>query len=72
MIRRLERDGLVQRRPDPADGRASLIFLTARSREFAPVAAQVLRELDQLVRRRLDRDRVAAFTSALRELMELE
>jgi DNA-binding MarR family transcriptional regulator len=39
MIRRLERDGLVERRPDPADGRASLIFLTARSRRFKPAAS---------------------------------
>src|SRR5215211_876943 len=49
MMRRLERDGLVERRPDPSDARATQIFLTRRSRRFAPVAADVLRELDQLV-----------------------
>ena len=72
MIRRLEREGLVERHPDPADGRASLIFLTARSREFEPVAEEVLRNLERLVRRRLDPDRVTTLRSALRELMELE
>ena len=39
MIRRLERDGLVERRPDPSDARASSILLTARSRHFELVAA---------------------------------
>jgi DNA-binding MarR family transcriptional regulator len=72
MIRRLERDGLVERRPDPADGRASLIFLTDRSRRFKPTAAATLLELDQLVRTRLSARRVSALQSALRELMDLD
>jgi DNA-binding MarR family transcriptional regulator len=72
MIRRLERDGLVERRSDPADGRASLIYLTARSRRFKPIAAATLLELDRLVRKRLSARRVAELKSALTELMELE
>jgi DNA-binding MarR family transcriptional regulator len=72
MIRRLERDGLVERRPDAADGRASLIFLTSRSRRFKPTAAAILLELDRLVRERLSARRVADLRSALRELMELD
>jgi DNA-binding MarR family transcriptional regulator len=72
IVHRLERAGLVERRPDPADGRASLIFLTARSRKFAPVAAQVLRELDRLARRRLDAQRLDLVKAALRDLMELD
>ncbi len=72
MIRRLENDGLVERRPDPGDARASLIFLTARSRRFKPVAAATLRELDKLARRRLSGERLAAVRDALRQLMELD
>lgn len=72
MIRRLERDGLVERRPDPADGRAALIFLTARSRRFEPVAAATLAELDRLVRKRLGPRRVAELKSALSGVMQLE
>lgn len=71
MIRRLERDGLVERRPDPADGRASLICLTARSRRFKPTAAATLADLDRLVHKRLGARRAAELKSALRELMEL-
>src|SRR4051794_33061550 len=31
--------GFVERRPDPADGRASLIFLTERGRALGPASA---------------------------------
>jgi DNA-binding MarR family transcriptional regulator len=71
LVRRLERDGLVERRADPGDGRASLVFLTGRSRAFAPVAARVVRELDALVRRRLHPDRVGELRAMLRELVGL-
>jgi MarR family transcriptional regulator, organic hydroperoxide resistance regulator len=71
MVRRLERDGLVERRTDPSDGRASLIFLTDRSLEFRPVAAEVLAELDRLVSGRLEPERVDELRAALRELMAL-
>ena len=72
MIRRLERDGLIERRPDPSDARASLIFLTARSRGFEPVAAGVLAELDRLVRRQLEPRRVAELKATLVELLNLD
>ena len=34
LIARLERDGLVERRADPSDGRATVIYLTKRARQF--------------------------------------
>jgi len=49
MVRLLERDGLVTRRPDPQDARATRIHLTARARRFRPVAESVLAELEELV-----------------------
>lgn len=49
MVGLLERDGLVERRADPSDGRASLVFLTERARRFRPVAEAALAELDRLV-----------------------
>jgi DNA-binding MarR family transcriptional regulator len=71
LVRRLEREELVERRADPADARASVIFLTARSRAFEPVAAGVLAELDRLVRARLDGEQVEELKTALRELLQL-
>jgi DNA-binding MarR family transcriptional regulator len=71
LVRRLERDGLVERRADPSDGRASLVYLTSRTRAFEPVAAEVLAELDLLVRRRLDDEGVETLKAALTELLNL-
>jgi DNA-binding MarR family transcriptional regulator len=71
MVRRLERDGLVERRADPSDGRASLIFLTTRSRAFEPIAAGILSELDRSVRRCLDDEHVEELKTALRQLLSL-
>jgi DNA-binding MarR family transcriptional regulator len=71
MVRLLERDGLVERRADSSDGRASLVFLTERGRSFRPVAEETLAKLDRLVVRTLTargRDDVQA---ALRVLADL-
>ena len=72
LVRRVERDGLVSRRVDPADARATLIFLTERARQFEPVAAEVLRQLDGAVRSRLSPAAVASLEGSLRELTELD
>jgi DNA-binding MarR family transcriptional regulator len=71
LVRLLERDGLVERRADPDDGRASLIFLTKRSRGLEPVAAAVLGELDALVRAQLDGRQVEELRSSLQGLLDL-
>jgi DNA-binding MarR family transcriptional regulator len=49
MVRLLERDGLVERRVDPGDGRASLVFLSERAGRFRPVAEAALADLDRTV-----------------------
>ena len=72
LVRHVERDGLVERRPDPADARATLISLTERAREFEPVAARVLDRLDGLVRGRLTPAAVASLRESLRELVTLD
>jgi len=71
MVRLLERDGLVERRPDPQDGRAALVFLTHRARAFRPVAEAALRELDRLARRRLGTGTADTVSAALGQLAEL-
>ena len=71
LVRRLERDGLVERRPDPADGRASLIFLTARSREFQPTAAAVLGALERLVHEHIGDERTSELRASLTALLDL-
>jgi hypothetical protein len=48
-----------------------LIFLTARSRAFEPIAADILGKLDRSVRQRLDDKHVEELKTALRELLSL-
>jgi DNA-binding MarR family transcriptional regulator len=72
MVRLLERDGLVERRADPRDGRATLVFLTTRAEAFRPVAEQTLRALARLSRRRLGAATADTLSDALRQLAELD
>ena len=67
MVRLLERDGLVTRAPDPADGRAALVHLTKRARAFRPVAEEVLGNLEARVTDRLTKKEATALKSALTE-----
>ena len=71
MVRLCERDGLVERRPDPADARAARIVLTDRARAFRPVAERVLADLDDRVATRLGPEHKRALEGALRGVMEL-
>ena len=71
MVRLLERDGLVERRPDPHDGRAALVFLTPRAQAFRPIAEATLGELTHLAQRQLGPATTGAVRAALRQLAEL-
>jgi DNA-binding MarR family transcriptional regulator len=71
LLPRLERDGLIERRSDPDDRRAVLVFLTARARAFAPIAAAVLAGLDDDVTRAVGMRDLATTTRVLRALMDL-
>src|SRR5919201_4115756 len=71
LVRRLERDGLVERRADPEDARAALIFLTPRARAFEPVAAEALAELDREVAALVAPRQRAALARALQRLPAL-
>ena len=49
MVRLCERDGLVERRPDLHDGRATRVHLTAKAKRFEPRAEDVLAALEREV-----------------------
>ena len=71
MVRLVERDGLVERRPDPADGRATRVHLSAKGRRFRPVAEAVLAELDEAAIAELGKKGAGSTASALSKLAEL-
>jgi DNA-binding MarR family transcriptional regulator len=70
MVRLLQRDGLVRREPDPDDGRASRVVLTATARRFEPLAERTLTELGALAQERLGERRLATVKHALKEWIE--
>jgi DNA-binding MarR family transcriptional regulator len=70
MARALERAGLVERRPDAEDGRATRLFLTERARRFRPVAQRILADVDDLAAQALPTS-VAELRQALQRLVEL-
>lgn len=70
MVRLLEREGLVRRERDPADGRAFRIVLTAKARRFEPIAERTLGELGALAHERLGERRLAALKRDLKEWIE--
>jgi DNA-binding MarR family transcriptional regulator len=71
LVRLAERDGLVTRAVDPADGRATRISLTPRAREFSAVAEEVVAGLERRVEEALGAKRSAELRAALSGLMEL-
>jgi DNA-binding MarR family transcriptional regulator len=66
ILKRLEKSGLVQRRPDPADGRRALLVLSARGRSIDAVRGGTV---EAGVRRALARLSPRAVTVA-REVLE--
>jgi DNA-binding MarR family transcriptional regulator len=72
MVRLAERDGLVERRPDPSDGRATRVHLTDKGKRFKPVAERLLAELDELARAALGEREVADASRSLAKLAELD
>jgi len=72
MVRLAERDGLVERRPDPGDGRATLVHLTKRGQRFKPVAERVLANLHGLARNTLGDRAVSGTERALAKLSHLD
>ena len=70
---RLEEAGLVVRIPDPADGRAVLVRLTAQGEMKAVAALHAVLEADEAVLEPLshaDRDTMAALLKALLQYLE--
>jgi len=71
LVRLAERDGLVTRSADPADGRATRVGLTRRAREFSAVAESVVAGLERSAAELLGARRSAELRTALSDLMEL-
>ena len=72
MVRLAERDGLVERREDESDRRATRVHLTAKGHRFKPVAERVLAELNAEAEAALGKRGLTATERALTALAALE
>jgi DNA-binding MarR family transcriptional regulator len=61
----LERRGYVERVPDPSDGRAKIIRLTARGREVQALGRRLIDDVEREWAERYGEERVAALRDAL-------
>ena len=71
LVRLMVREGLVTREPDPADGRAFVVHLTDRARDFQAVATRVLDELEARVAEQLTQVEMRRLAGALRKVMDM-
>lgn len=71
LVDRLAVAGYVRRTPDPDDGRARLVQLTARGREIVPVARAEEQRIDAQWQDHLGADRMRQLRAALEELRGL-
>jgi MarR family transcriptional regulator, transcriptional regulator for hemolysin len=70
MLARMERDGLIQRTPDPADGRSSRVTLTEAARARLPDAVAVLLEGNRQVLHGFTNEEARLLVALLTRLIE--
>jgi DNA-binding MarR family transcriptional regulator len=69
-LRRMERDALIRREPDPADGRSTRVLLTTRSRDLADPLVAAAREVNAVATRGLSDRELASFMKTLSRIVE--
>jgi DNA-binding MarR family transcriptional regulator len=60
-LKRMERDGLISRSPDPAHGRRTTVKLTAKGRALSQLMSKAAREVEKLATRGLSAHEVNEF-----------
>lgn len=68
-VARLERDGLIERRKCPEDGRVSQVHLTARGREMTDAITRVWAELERETIKDLSTDEQRLLMSAAKKIV---
>ena len=71
IIDRMERNGYVERRPNPDDRRSVLVFLTTKARELGPRILDFAGELDTTLRQPFSQEEMDTFERVLRALAEV-
>jgi DNA-binding MarR family transcriptional regulator len=68
-VEQLEQLGYLERRPDPNDRRARLVFLTDRGKAVRPVAVKAGREVEKQWAQLTSQEEVESLRASLQELL---
>jgi DNA-binding MarR family transcriptional regulator len=68
-LQRMERDGLIERRRSPSDGRSVTVHLTERARQLEPVLKEAAARVNAQVTRSLSDRQVLTFMRTLTEIV---
>ena len=68
-LRRMERDGLVRRLPDPGDGRRAIVILTERARGLEEALVGAARSVNAGATKGIADDELAAFMATLARII---
>lgn len=69
-LTRMERDGLVSRRPNPEDGRSQLVALTNRARAKLPHVEAAAETINQMVLANLDPEDRERYFALVRRIID--
>lgn len=67
LVAKLARAGYVERRPDPADSRSTLVSLTEKGQNLRPAFEAISDGLDNMLRQRLSDGELAELSSLLKK-----
>ncbi|MBT8255932.1 MAG: MarR family transcriptional regulator [Bacteroidia bacterium] len=70
-LKTMEEKGLIERRPNPADGRGVLIHLTPFGKEMRDFSKKVVLTFDESVREHIKEDELNIFKKVASTMMEL-
>lgn len=68
-LQRMERDGLIARVPDPADGRRARVMLTARARRKETDLTAAAHDVNDMATSGLDESEITAFMRTLARIV---
>ena len=68
-LQRMERDSLVRRRPDPADGRRARVLLTARARALQDRLVAAAHEVNAVASSDINEHEVSAFMHTMARII---
>ncbi len=68
-LQRMERDNLIHREPDPADGRRTRVVLTGRARDLEDHLVAAARDVNAIATGGLSGDEISAFMSTMTQII---